>query len=112
MVDGWSVAPDQVAGVLAAVERAGEPLAGAVSVSGELLARKSDLVAGGRTVLSDAWSAFLDLRVLIPGKVIEVITSSAQAVVTGAAIIAAGDEEMAAQWRTRNALLFEAWAVG
>lgn len=112
MTDGWAVAPDQVAGVLAAVDREGEPLAGAVTVSEELLARKADLSAGGRSVLSDAWADFMDLRVLMPGKVIEVVTSSAQGVVEGAAVIAAADEEAAAQWRAQHSMLFEPWVVG
>jgi hypothetical protein len=106
MTDGWAVAPDQVAGVLAAVDREGEPLAGAVKVSEELLARKADLSAGGRTVLSDAWADFMDLRMLVPGKVIELVMSSAQAIVDGTAAIAAGDEAMAAEWQSQNSKYF------
>ncbi|MFF5624461.1 DUF6507 family protein [Microbacterium sp. LWH10-1.2] len=106
MMDGWSVAPDQVVGVLAAVDREGEPLEAMVIAASDLLARKADLVAGGRSVLSDAWSDFLDLRSLIPGKAIDVIASSAQAIVEGTTAIAAGDDEMAAEWQAKNSQSF------
>jgi hypothetical protein len=106
MTDGWAVAPDQVAGVLAAIDREGEPLAGAVTVSEELLARKADLSAGGRSVLSDAWADFMDLRMLVPGKVIELVMSSSQAIVEGTVAIAAGDEAMAAEWQSQNSKYF------
>jgi hypothetical protein len=106
--DGWMVAPEQVSAVLRAVDAAGEPLSDTVTTGQTLAGRRTDLMASGRAVIAEAWDDFMDTRALVPGKVIDVVTSAAAAVVDGVLVIIAGDESMADEWRGGHPELFSA----
>ncbi|MFK0402153.1 hypothetical protein ACIQTT_07470 [Microbacterium sp. NPDC090225] len=105
--DGWSVSPEQVSVVLQNVDVAGEPLGQAVKDAQALAERRSDLIVTGRTTLAEAWDDFLDVRALVPGKAITAVSNAAAAVVEGVLAITAGDDAMAASWRSENPGLFE-----
>ncbi|MFJ2370844.1 DUF6507 family protein [Microbacterium sp. NPDC087665] len=106
-VDGWTVAPEQVATVLREVDIAGEPLGAAVKTAQALAERRTDLMASGRAEIAAAWDDFLEVRALMPGMLIDVVASSARGVVEGVTAIVAGDEAMAADWRSTHPELFE-----
>ncbi|MFS0852995.1 hypothetical protein [Microbacterium sp. 179-I 3D4 NHS] len=68
-------------------------------------------MASGRAVIAEAWDDLIDIRSQVPGKVIDVLTSAAGAIVDGVLVIVAGDESMAEEWRGGHPELFSAAVV-
>lgn len=95
-MDKWSVDTAGVLAVLAGVDSVGAEFESAntkiveAAESGELLS------VDGRATLSDAWSVFLDLRSLVPGKVMHVVASAAASLSEATTAVVAGDDQMAA----------------
>ncbi|MFF7291460.1 DUF6507 family protein [Microbacterium sp. NPDC008134] len=105
--DGWSVSPEQVSVVLQNVDVAGEPLGQDVKTAQTLAERRTDLMASGRAEIANAWDEFLEARSLVPGMLIDAVTSAAASVIEGTLAIVAGDEAMAQEWRGSHPELFE-----
>ena len=111
MSDGWSVDPDRVVGVLAGVDDEGVQLAAAAASLDEAVYAGGGLSADGRTVLSNAWQAFLDERRLVPGQLMHVLAASAQSVTEATVAVVTGDERMASDSRTAEATALDEWGI-
>ena len=108
MSDGWSVDPDRVAGVLAGIDDEGVHLATAAASLDEAVYAGAGLSADGRTVLSNAWQAFLDERRLVPGQLMHVLAASAQSV-TEATV--ARWTKKASDGRAAEATALDEWGI-
>lgn len=111
-MDGWDVDPDGVLGVLAGLDQLGSSFESART---EATALRSDgaaaLCADGRTVVSDAWAQLMDLRALVPGKLMFVLSRSAAAVGEATVEVVLGDDEMARTATEAERHAQEAWGI-
>lgn len=109
---GWSVDPDRVVGVLSAIDGDGGNLTLAVAEADSLIWDGGpQLQADGRTTLSNAWNYFLENRRDVPGKLIHVISSSAEAVTAATTAVVSGDEQMSSSAREAEAFALEEWGI-
>lgn len=111
MAETWRVDPDRVVGVLAGIDDDGVELARSVGRVEELLYSRSSLSVDGRTALANAWSAFIDERRLVPGTLMHVLASSAQALTEATVAVVAGDEQMASDGREATARALDEWGI-
>lgn len=108
----WRVDPDRVIGVLAGIDDDGIALTQAVTdVQSLAWEGGAGLKADGRTTVANAWNTFLDDRMLVPGKLIHVLSAAAVAVTSATTAVVAGDEQMAGDARNAEALALERWGI-
>jgi hypothetical protein len=111
-MSGWRVDPDRVIGVLADIDDDGADLAQAgTDVQNLAWEGGAGLKADGRTTVANAWTAFLEDRSLVPGKLTHVLSSAAAAVTEATVSVVSGDEEMAGNGRDAEALALERWGI-
>lgn len=111
-MEGWRVDPDLVVGILAGIDDEGVDLAlAAVSMNELAFEGGAGLKVDGRTTLANAWNAFLDDRRLVPGKLIHVLSSSAQSVTDATVSIVTGDEQMAGDGRDAETYALAEWGI-
>ncbi|MFS0854576.1 DUF6507 family protein [Microbacterium sp. 179-I 3D4 NHS] len=110
-MDEWSVDTAGVLGVLAGVDSAGADFESAHEKIVEAAESGAALSVDGRRTLSDAWAAFLELRSLVPGKVMHVAASAAASLGEASAAVVAGDDQMAADSDAARRAA-EEWGIG
>lgn len=92
----YRVDPDGVLGILAGLDDLGDEFEKSVRDVEEVADDGATALAiDDRTVMSRAWTAFMDERRSVPGKIIHTINVSSQAVTEATLTIVAGDEQVA-----------------
>ncbi|MBQ3358769.1 MAG: hypothetical protein IJG47_07705 [Microbacterium sp.] len=92
----YRVDPDGVLGVLAGLDDLESEFESAHrDIDTAATDGPSALTVDGRKVLARAWETFMEQRQRVPGKVMHVINTSAQAVSNATLEIVSGDEQMA-----------------
>lgn len=108
----YRVDADGVLGILAGLDDLGDEFEKAVRDIDEVADDGTTALAiDDRTVMSRAWTAFMDERRSVPGKVIHTINVSSQAVSDATLAIVAGDEQMATDTEAAQEHAEDAWGI-
>lgn len=108
----YRVDADGVLGILAGLDDLGDEFEKAVRDIDEVADDGTTALAiDDRTVMSRAWTAFMDERRSVPGKVIHTINVSSQAVSEATLAIVAGDEQMATDTEAAQEHAEDAWGI-
>ncbi|MFJ2367747.1 DUF6507 family protein [Microbacterium sp. NPDC087665] len=107
----WRVDPDGVLGVLAGIDDLGPDFESVQTGISEAAMAASTLSVDGRTALSSAWEAFMEMRSLVPGKIMHSVRVAASGVGSATTAIVAGDEEMAADTQAAQSRAEDAWGI-
>jgi hypothetical protein len=111
VVQGWRVDPDRVVGVLAGIDDDGAKLASTPKRADELYLAHASLRVDGRATVAHAWGGFLEERRRVPGALIGVLASSAEALTEATVAVVSGDELMAADFEGAEASALERWGI-
>ncbi|MFJ2368107.1 hypothetical protein [Microbacterium sp. NPDC087665] len=108
----YRVDADGVLGILAGLDDLGGEFEKAVRDIDEVADDGTTALAiDDRTVMSRAWTAFMDERRSVPGKVIHTINVSSHAVSEATLAIVAGDEQIATDTEAAQDHAEDAWGI-
>lgn len=108
----YRVDADGVLGILAGLDDLGDEFEKAARDIDEVADDGATALAvDDRTVMSRAWTAFMDERRSVPGKIIHTINVSSQAVSEATLAIVAGDEQMATDTEAAQDHAEDAWGI-
>lgn len=107
----WRVAPDGVLGVLAGLDDLGPDFESVHTGIRDAALAAPTLSVDGRTLLSNAWDAFMESRSLVPGKIMYTIGAAAAGVGAATTALIAGDEEMSADTQAAQARAETEWGI-
>lgn len=98
-MDDWTVDADGVLALLTSIDTVGPDFERAHRDITDAAESGSTLSVGGRTVVKAAWTAFIEDRALVPGKIMHEVAAAASAVSAATTALVAGDEQMSLDTR-------------